>query len=290
MRSANGSVAGARPTATPPAQRATFIRHHLSTSQIELSGPDSATARTYWVAYSDIGPDHCGYYVDVFRKTGERWLIAHRKVRLDWRAPHSLYQTAIASLIPVSDRQPKKNPMKTKTLEYTNGKTKFIGHLASDEARGPGGGRASSSFRKPLGSVITRRQSAERLAQLGYVALAADINGEGAMYNDMAQLGPLIQSFYTDRSEWRSRARAALDALRAQPGVDGARLAAIGYCFGGTTALELARTGAPLAAIATFHAGLIAELPEDAGAHSVQSARMSRRRRSFGEEWRPSTV
>ena len=90
------------------ARRATFIRHHLSTSQIELSSPDSATARTYWVAYSDIGPDHCGYYIDVFRKTGERWLIAHRKVRLDWRAPHSLYRTVIANLNDrqVSDRQP----------------------------------------------------------------------------------------------------------------------------------------------------------------------------------------
>jgi hypothetical protein len=80
------------------AQRATFIRHHLSTSQVELTGPDSAQARTYWVAYSDIGPDHCGYYVDVFRREGAEWLIAHRKVRLDWRAPQSLYQTAIASL------------------------------------------------------------------------------------------------------------------------------------------------------------------------------------------------
>lgn len=79
-------------------RRATFIRHHLSTSQVEFSAPDTARARTYWVAYSDIGPDHCGYYIDVFRKTGERWLIAHRKVRLDWRAPDSLYQRAIASL------------------------------------------------------------------------------------------------------------------------------------------------------------------------------------------------
>jgi ketosteroid isomerase-like protein len=90
------------PAREASAQRASFIRHHLSTSQIELSGPQSATARTYWVAYSDIGPDHCGYYVDIFRKTGERWLIAHRKVRLDWRAPHSLYQTRIANL---NDRQ-----------------------------------------------------------------------------------------------------------------------------------------------------------------------------------------
>ncbi len=80
------------------AERATFIRHHLSTSQVEFDSPDTARARTYWVAYTDIGPDHCGYYIDVFRKTGERWLIAHRKVRLDWRAAHSLYKTAIASL------------------------------------------------------------------------------------------------------------------------------------------------------------------------------------------------
>lgn len=76
--------------------RATFIRHHLATSQIELTGPDSARARTYWTAYTDIGPDHCGYYLDTFRKVGEQWLIAHRRVRLDWRSERSLYTTAIS--------------------------------------------------------------------------------------------------------------------------------------------------------------------------------------------------
>jgi 3-phenylpropionate/cinnamic acid dioxygenase small subunit len=78
-----------------PTPKATFIRHHLSTSQIEFTGATSARARTYWVAYTDIGADHCGYYIDVFRKVGEEWLIAHRKVRLDWRAPKSLYTTAV---------------------------------------------------------------------------------------------------------------------------------------------------------------------------------------------------
>lgn len=154
--------------------------------------------------------------------------------------------------------------MKTKTLEYTNGKTKFIGYLASDDTR-DGRRPGVVVFPEAFGLGDHARRRAERLAQLGFVALAADINGEGAMYEDMAKLGPLIQSFYTNRSEWRSRARAALDALLAQPQVDAARVAAIGYCFGGTTALELARTGAPLAAIATFHAGLLAEQPEDAG-------------------------
>lgn len=75
---------------------ATFVRHHLSTSQIILVAEDRATARTYWTAYTDIGPDHCGYYLDTLRKVGEDWLIAHRRVRLDWRSPESLFVTAVA--------------------------------------------------------------------------------------------------------------------------------------------------------------------------------------------------
>ena len=82
-------------TATP--HQATFIRHHLSTCLIELTGPDTASARTYWTAYTDIGADHCGVYLDRFRKVGDDWLIAHRRVRLDWRSPDSLFTTAIAN-------------------------------------------------------------------------------------------------------------------------------------------------------------------------------------------------
>lgn len=78
-----------------PTHQATFVRHHLATSHIEVAGPDSARARTYWTAYTDIGPDHAGYYLDDFRKSGEQWLIAHRRVRLDWRAAQSLFATAV---------------------------------------------------------------------------------------------------------------------------------------------------------------------------------------------------
>ncbi|GGN54018.1 hypothetical protein GCM10011349_29260 [Novosphingobium indicum] len=76
---------------------ATFVRHHLSTSKIDLTGPDTAKARTYWVAWTDIGPDHAGYYLDTFRKVGDDWLIAHRRVRMDWEADASLFRSAISN-------------------------------------------------------------------------------------------------------------------------------------------------------------------------------------------------
>ena len=71
------------------------MRHHLATSKIDLTGPDTANVRTYWVAWSDIGPDHSGYYLDTFRKVGEEWLIAHRVARVDWTSPDSLFGTAV---------------------------------------------------------------------------------------------------------------------------------------------------------------------------------------------------
>src|SRR5262245_22519968 len=71
-------------TKNPPAR---FVRHNLTTCQIEITGAETATARTYFVVFTEIGADHNGYYSDQFRKAGDRWLIAHRKIWLDWRAP-----------------------------------------------------------------------------------------------------------------------------------------------------------------------------------------------------------
>ncbi len=74
---------------------ASFVRHHLGTCKIDLTGADTASARTYWVAWTDIGPDHNGVYIDDFRKIGDEWLIALRRVRRDWSSPNSLFVTAI---------------------------------------------------------------------------------------------------------------------------------------------------------------------------------------------------
>ena len=83
------------PEGVESTHQASFVRHHLATCDIELTGPDTARARTYWVAWTDIGPDHSGYYLDSFRRVGTEWLIAHRKVRLDWRSPDSLFHGAV---------------------------------------------------------------------------------------------------------------------------------------------------------------------------------------------------
>jgi dienelactone hydrolase len=154
--------------------------------------------------------------------------------------------------------------MKTQQLAYTDGKTKFLGHLAWDDAvqgKRPG----VIVFPEAFGLGDHAREKAERLAKAGYVALAADLHGNGHLYKDLATVSPAIQALYANRAAWRSMATAAFDALIAQPSVDPQRIGAIGFCFGGTTCLELARTGAAVAAVVTFHSGLNAGLPEDAG-------------------------
>lgn len=73
----------------------TLVRHHLTTSHVEMTGPDSATGRSYFHVYTDIGPDHMGVYVDRYVKTDGRWLIAHRRVQTDWVADNSLFPGAL---------------------------------------------------------------------------------------------------------------------------------------------------------------------------------------------------
>jgi 3-phenylpropionate/cinnamic acid dioxygenase small subunit len=85
-----------KPAGEAPVHQASFIRHHLSTCHIEFSGAEAARTRTYWVAYTDLGPDHGGYYVDDFRKVGDAWLIAHRRIRMDWRRGDSLHMDSVA--------------------------------------------------------------------------------------------------------------------------------------------------------------------------------------------------
>jgi dienelactone hydrolase len=103
---------------------------------------------------------------------------------------------------------------------------------------------------------------AERLAALGYVALACDLHGEGRVIDDLQQAIGLIGPLMSDPSRTRERASGGLRALVARPEVDRARIASIGFCFGGTMSLELARSGAELKAVVGFHSGLATNAPK----------------------------
>lgn len=73
-------------------RKAKLVRHNITTCTIELTGPDTAKARTYWFVISNAGPDHSGVYMDDFRKVGDEWLIARRRVKTEWNAPDSLFR------------------------------------------------------------------------------------------------------------------------------------------------------------------------------------------------------
>ena len=106
---------------------------------------------------------------------------------------------------------------------------------------------------------------AVRLAdELGYVAFALDYHGDGKPIADREQMMARIGELRSDPARAFAVGTAGLDILRAEPRTDGTRLAAIGYCFGGTLALELARGGADLKAVVGFHSGLSTVHPQDA--------------------------
>ena len=78
-------------TAPTDAPRPSVVRHHLTTSHVTLGGPDIAEGRTYFIVFSDVGPDHAGHYVDRMRKVDGSWLFEVRDVRVDWISEASLF-------------------------------------------------------------------------------------------------------------------------------------------------------------------------------------------------------
>ncbi len=103
---------------------------------------------------------------------------------------------------------------------------------------------------------------AERLAALGYVALACDLHGNAEVVEDLGVSIGMLDGLYADPSKTRARAAGGLEALAARSEVDATRIGAIGFCFGGTMALELARSGADIKAVVGFHSGLSSNAPK----------------------------
>lgn len=155
--------------------------------------------------------------------------------------------------------------MQTKDIEYQDGALKMRGLLAYDETKsGKRPGILVVHEAWGLGDHAMER--AKMLAKEGYVALAADMYGDRRLASDLPAAMELIGELRTDPAKLRQRALLALAALKAQPDVDTSRLAAIGFCFGGTTVLELARGGADLKGVVSFHGGLQTAAPAEPGA------------------------
>ena len=149
--------------------------------------------------------------------------------------------------------------MKTQSVPYSVSGVDYIGYLACPDRADKRPGVLVCHEGNGLGPQVIDR--AHQLAELGYVAFCVDYVGGGEVLGDMASMMAKLGSLRADPDHVRVLARAGLEQLTARPEVDATKLAAIGYCFGGTFALELARDGAPLACTVAFHAGLKTHKP-----------------------------
>jgi dienelactone hydrolase len=153
--------------------------------------------------------------------------------------------------------------MRIEDIEYTVGGRRMVGHLAIADGQ-PGSRPGVLVCHEGPGLDEHAKGRAERLAGLGYAAFALDYHGDGKPLQQdemMGRLGALMG----DPDTTRELAHAGLAILLAQEEVDPTRLAAIGYCFGGTMALELARSGADLGVVVGFHSGLGTQRPARSG-------------------------
>jgi dienelactone hydrolase len=169
----------------------------------------------------------------------------------------------LAALVILAAAGPASAAVQTRNVEYRQGDTVLEGYLAYDGAKAAKRPGVLVAHEWTGINAYTRRR-AEQLAALGYVAFAADIYGKGVRPATPKEAAETAGRYKADRALLRARMEAALAELRRQPGVDPARIAVIGYCFGGTAALELARAGADVRGVVTFHGGLDTPTPGDA--------------------------
>jgi len=151
--------------------------------------------------------------------------------------------------------------MRTEAIPYDVRGVTYVGYLALPEGDGTHAGVLIGHEGTGLGPQVKER--AHQLAQLGYVAFAADYVGGGEVLPDLASMSAKLGTL-RDPDVLRELARAGLAVLAKRPEVDPTRVAAIGYCFGGAFVLELARDGADVACTVGFHASLKTRNPDDA--------------------------
>ena len=151
------------------------------------------------------------------------------------------------------------------TVEYRDGDTVLEGYLAYDDALVSGKLPAVMVVHEWKGLNSDAKSRADQLAGLGYIGFAVDLYGKGVRPETHTEAGELSGMDRENRELLRGRAQAAYEFLIQQKHVDIKRIAAIGYCFGGTTVLEMARAALPLAGVASFHGDLSTSMPAELG-------------------------
>jgi dienelactone hydrolase len=152
----------------------------------------------------------------------------------------------------------------SRAFDYRHDDVQLTGWLA--QPSGPGPHPAVMVMHSALGISDVVRGKADELAAMGYVALATDMYGSAPDDGDPKAYGALFKALIDDPDLLRARIRSAFDAIRSLPGVDAGRIAAIGYCFGGQCVLELARSGAAVRSVVSFHGLLTSAQPAERGA------------------------
>lgn len=151
----------------------------------------------------------------------------------------------------------------TETVLYRHGEVELEGYLAYDNTTDQKRAAVLVVHEwKGLGEYAQHR--ARLLAEKGYVAFAVDMYGKGVRPQTHEEAAKEAGIYRNDRALMRARIQSALDVVRQHPLVDDARIAAIGYCFGGSAVLELARSGADVRGVASFHGALSTPSPADA--------------------------
>lgn len=150
-------------------------------------------------------------------------------------------------------------------IDYMAGSTKCQGYLAYDLSKA--GKRPGILIVHDWDGINGYEESrAIQLAKMGYVVLCADIYGKGVRPKTVQENGALAGKYKGDRKLFRERLQAGLNELKKDPNVDPTRVVAIGYCFGGTGVLEMARGGMDVLGVVSFHGGLDAAPGFEAGA------------------------
>lgn len=153
--------------------------------------------------------------------------------------------------------------VRTQVVDYRHGNVVLEGYLAYDDAvKGKRPGVLIVHEWTGLGTYV--KQRAEQLAKLGYVAFAVDMYGKGIRPNNPKDAAAQAKIYRSNRQLMRDRATAGLSVLQKNALTSASQIAAIGYCFGGGTVLELARSGAPIAGVVSFHGNLDTPNPADA--------------------------